>query len=218
MADELDAHLTEDEDLARAKRFWRENGKSITAGIILGLASIGGYNGWQVWQKSQGENASTLYESLRAPGLSAEAATGIAADLMDDYTGTPYAANGALLMAKREVDASRPDEAKRYLQFVIDNSGDDGIKHIARIRLAMVLLAQGEADSVIKLLEPVAGGDNGAEFASRYYELSGDAHAMLGEYAQAETAWRRSEEALPEGSPNATVIKMKIENAGKFRD
>lgn len=216
MADELDAHLSEDEDLERAKRFWKENGRSITAGVLLGLAGIAGYNGWQAWQKSEGENASMLFDNLRDPALPASSASTVAADLMDDYGGTPYAANGALLMAKREAEAGNFAEAGRYLEFVIDSGKDDGIRHIARIRLALVRLADNKPDEALIALDPVGRGDTGEEFASRYYELAGDAYAMIGDNEKARAAWLRSQETLPPSSGNAGVLKMKIDNLGNF--
>jgi len=213
MADELKAHLSEDEDLERAKKFWNENGKSITAGIILGLLAIGGYNGWQTWQKSQGENASMLYANLTDPALPEQSAAALASDLMDDYSGTPYAAHGALFMAKQEIEAGNPEAAGRYLRFVIDDTDDQGVRHVARIRLGMVLLSEGDPDGVLALLGGV-GEDEGQEFVSRYEELRGDAYFLKDDKDAARAAWERSQQAMNPGSASAGIIKMKLDGLG----
>ena len=217
MADELDAHLSEDEDLERAKKFWNENGKSITAGVVLGLAGILGFNGWQSWQKSTGEDASMLYSNLSDPALPASSAAPIVDDLMEDYGSTPYAAHGAMLMAKREVEADNLSEARNYLQFVVDNAEGEGIRHIGRIRLAMVLLAMEDADAAVALVEPFSGAERSTGFQPRYLELLGDAHAMLGNDDQARDAWQQSQEVLEPGSVSEQLIKLKLDNLGNFR-
>ena len=161
MVENLEPQFAEDEDLERAKKFWKENGRSITAGVILGLGAIVGYNGWQSWQQSQGENASTLFENLSDPAVTLEAAAGLAQDLKQDFSASPYATHGAFLMAKREVDAGNLERAGEQLRWVLSNSKEEGLKHMARIRLSMLLLAEDDASSVLELLDEVGGGAAG---------------------------------------------------------
>ena len=40
-------YQTEEEQIEALKRWWKENGKSIIAGLVLGIGSIGGYRYWQ---------------------------------------------------------------------------------------------------------------------------------------------------------------------------
>ncbi|MGI9318707.1 MAG: YfgM family protein [bacterium] len=216
MVENLEPQFAEDEDLERAKKFWKENGRSITAGVVLGLGAIVGYNGWQSWQKSQGENASTLFENLSDPSVTDQAAAGLADDLKQDYGGTPYAAHGAFLMAKREVEAGDLEKAVAQLNWVLENSKDDGTLHLARIRLGMLLLAQGNGSGVVELLKDVDGGASGGEFSSRYFELAGDAYALEEDLDAAKKAYQDSQESQPAGSATGALIKLKIENLGKF--
>ena len=48
MVEEKDIQYAKDEDLERAKALWKENGRSIVAGVVIGLSAIAGYNFWQV--------------------------------------------------------------------------------------------------------------------------------------------------------------------------
>ena len=216
MVENLEPQFAEDEDLERAKKFWKENGRSITAGVVLGLGAIVGYNGWQSWQQSQGENASTLFENMNDPSVTHEAAASLAEDLKQDFSGSPYASHGALLMAKKEVEAGQLENAIVQLRWVLENTKDEGVRHIARIRLSMLLLAQEDANGVLKLLEDVSGGNTGGEFSSRYFEIAGDAHALLGDLEAAKNAYESSQGSQLAGSSNAALLKLKIENLGKF--
>ena len=64
MADEKYPQFSESDDMARARAFWKESGKSIVFGISLGLAGIVGFNFWKYHEESQGEQASSLYQQV----------------------------------------------------------------------------------------------------------------------------------------------------------
>jgi predicted negative regulator of RcsB-dependent stress response len=212
MAEELEPQFAEDEDLERARAFWKENGRSIIVGVGLGLAAIAGYNGWQSWQKNQGESASILFENLQDSSISDKSAAKLTGDLMQDYGNSPYAVHAALLMAGRSVEAGDSTRSRSHLQWVLDNSKDDGMKHIARIRLAMVLLSEQDADGVLGLVQGVDGG----EFSARYDEISGDAYAQKGDLDAARRAYAKSQQALPPGASNSALLKLKLDNLGQL--
>ena len=50
MNDKIDIELAEDEDLARAKAWWKENGSSIIGGVLIGTVVVFGYKYWQIYQ------------------------------------------------------------------------------------------------------------------------------------------------------------------------
>ncbi len=213
MAEEPKPQFAEDEDLERAKAFWNENGRSIIAGIVLGVGAIGGYNGWQYWQKNQGENASTLFQNMQDESITFEAAKGLADDLVSDYGKTPYAIHAALLMAKRAVEAEDLDEAANRLQWASDNAEDHGLKHIAGVRLALVHLAKGDPDAVLQLAsESKASEPGGRQFASRYAELRGDAYVMKQDTEAARKAYHESLDALTPGATNRSLLQLKLDN------
>jgi predicted negative regulator of RcsB-dependent stress response len=216
MAKEPDPQFAEDEDMERARAFWKENGRSIIAGVVLGVGAIGGWNGWQIWQKSQGENASTLYENLRSDDIELSAAASLADDLMEDYSATPYAIHGALMMAKKSMQNDDIDEARRYLEWALENARDEGLKNVSRLRLAQVMLEAGGAQDA---LETLAGGADAAQsgpFAARYQELSGDAEALLGNNDAALAAWQKSRDLLAAGDPMDRLLGLKIDNLGQL--
>ena len=210
MAEELEPQLARDEDLERAKAFWKENGRSIIVGVVLGVAGIGGYNGWQWWQKEQGEGGSMLYENLLRDDVSYDAAKGLTNDLRADYSRTPYPAMAGLAMAKRAVEQGDNAEARSQLQWVVDNAGDEAMSHIARLRLAMILLSEGKSSGVLSLLD----GIDSPQFGGRYAELRGDAHVAAGNKDAARVAYNDSMERLAAGASNRALLKLKLDNLG----
>ncbi len=216
MAEEPIPQLAGDEDLERARAFWQENGRSIVAGVLLGIFAIGGWNGWQFWQKSEGESASTLYQNLVSDEIGTEAAASIAGDLIGKYSGSPYAANAALVMAKRSVDAKDYAEARRYLQWVADHAGEEALVHIARLRLAQIAMAENQPDEALRTLKQGDAIAVDGPFAARYQELIGDAQADLGNHEAARKAWETSRGMLESGSPSVGLVQLKLDNLGKL--
>jgi len=213
MAEEPKPQFAEDEDLERAKAFWSENGRSIIAGIVLGVGAIGGYNGWQYWQKNEGESASTLYENLQEPTVKFDAAKSLADDLSTDYGSSPYAVHAAWHIAKRAVEEQDYDEAINRLSWATDNASDAGLMHISNVRLAMVYLAKGEADAVLSAAsETKANEEGGEQFLSRYAELRGDAYVLKEDSESAREAYELSLQNLTPGSPHTGLLQLKLDN------
>lgn len=210
MAEELEPQLARDGDLERAKAFWKENGRSITVGVVLGVAGIGGYNSWQWWQKEQGEGGSMLYQNMLREDVSYVAAKELVSDLRADYSRTLYPAMAGLVMAKRAVEESDNAEAKSQLKWVVDNARDEGVVHVARLRLATLMISEQEASEVLSLLDSVES----PQFGGRYAELRGDAHVLSGDPVAARAAYNDSLERLPAGATNRALLQLKLDNLG----
>ena len=209
MADDKLPQFSEDDDLARARAFWKSNGKSIIFGIGLGLAGIAGFNFWQSYEKSQGESASTLYDRVLS-SENTDIAIGVGDDLKSQFGDSVYAVLGAFSAAKSLVEEKNYDGASSQLQWVLQNSDDQGILHIARLRLAAVYIANDQAQLALDTLElEDAGG-----FSARYQELRGDAYVKRnqdGDLALAKTEYENSLESADE-TVNPALIKLKLDN------
>ncbi|MCK5729408.1 MAG: tetratricopeptide repeat protein, partial [Methylococcales bacterium] len=57
---------TEEEQVEALQAWWKENGKSMIAGAILGGVLIVGWDFWKDHQQDQSLEASVLYEQLLA--------------------------------------------------------------------------------------------------------------------------------------------------------
>ncbi|MCY3768851.1 MAG: tetratricopeptide repeat protein [Gammaproteobacteria bacterium] len=215
MAEEKLPKFAEDDDVARAKALWDEHGKSLAAGIALGLAGIVGFNYWGHYQESRSEVASELFGSI---GVDApiENTRAIASTLKQDFKDTPYAVLAGLLLARQFVDTGDLESAASELSWVVASTEDASMKHIARLRLASVLIARDDPDRALEILE---NGNQPSSFSSRYHELRGDAYLQRGQQGDrrlAKEAYSKSLELLSEGVGNPALVQLKLENIGEI--
>ncbi len=207
--------FAEDDDVARAKVLWEEYGKSLTAGILLGLAGIVGFNYWGHYQQSQGEAASELFESVDVDAP-IETTRGIVATLKQDFRDTPYAVLAGLLLARQFVEEDDLESAASELSWVVSNTEDASMKHVARLRLVSVLLASNDPDRALEILEH---GNRESSFSSRYHELQGDAYLQRGRQGDrrlAKEAYSQSLKLLSLGAGNTALVQLKLENIGEI--
>jgi len=223
-----------DSDLQRAKVWWKEYGRALVGGAVIGLFAVVGFNYWQHHEQTRAETASNLFEDLRdlvaieaaaaadeeaeapenepAESEAAEAIKSTADRLMTDYPSTPYAIHAAFVLAKHSVESGQLDPAEQSLRWILDNAEDNALQHIARLRLASVLLAKEETDSAIGLLQ--AQVNDTAGFTALYNELAGDAYLQKGDIVGARSAYQSSMEQLPPGSVGRFLIKLKLDGLG----
>ena len=210
MAEREKPQFSEDEDLERAKAFWKANGNPIVAGIVLGLGAILGYNYWQYHQRVQGEEASALFDQV---SISSEPGDvwASADELMADYATTSYASLGALYAARTAMEQGDTDKATSYLKWILNESKDEGMNHLARLRLASVFLEAGQADEVVSLLTV----EDMSTFEHRYHELIGDAYVKLNDVKKAIESYRLSLDKFPVSSAGRHLIQLKLENVNE---
>ncbi len=205
------AHLEEEAQVEQLKRWWKENGASIIAGVVLGVVAIFGWNAWQQHRRTQAEQASNLYMQMLdavAKGQD-ELAEGLAQRLTGEFAATAYADFALLLKARAAVDKGDLDQAQAALESLLRQTGDEDFRHIARLRLARVHLGAGRPQVALDVLTEAEVGDPG-RFAGQYEELKGDAFVALGKPADAALAYRK---ALGLGRDYG-YLKMKLNDLG----
>jgi predicted negative regulator of RcsB-dependent stress response len=208
----VDELLSEKEQVEKLRNWWKENGPFVIGGLLLGVLALSGWNYWQGWKIEQAEAAKAAYDTLVIAAGNADAETSAAqlATLEDDFAGTPYVDQGRLMMAKLEVDAGRLDQAATLLSKVVDQTDDPELARIARMRLARVLLAEGDTDGALAALPLRDAG----VFAARYHELRGDILARRGEIAAAREEYGLALETASAGIVDAASVQIKLEALG----
>lgn len=207
----VDIHGTEEEQLNLIKNWFKENGKYLVAGILLGAGSILGYRGWNGYQTEMARSASDSYESVREAAAAGDTgkAKELGSELISEYPSSPYATHTALSLAVIALDAGDADEAVRQLSWVVDSSARDSLKHVARLRLARVqLYSQQKAQSAIDTLKDVDGG----EFRPLYNELRGDAWLALDKAENAREAYQLALAQWNQDLGNSSLLKMKLDD------
>jgi len=153
MANHLD--LEEQEQLDQLKHFWNTWGTLISSVLILVAGSLVAWNGYQYWQNRQASQAAALYDAVDVAARAGDQArmAQAFADLKAKYAGTTQASQAGLALAKTMVEAGNADGAKEALAWVAAQSGDDGLKALAKVRLASVLMDQKNYDDSSSCLE-----------------------------------------------------------------
>lgn len=199
-------HLDDDEDLENIKRWFRENGLALVAGLVIGLGAIGGWEGWKHYRDGRADEAARLGSDLRT-ALTAERldeARAIAAQLTERHAGSPYAALGQLQWAQRAVNDGDYGAAASSLAWVAANAHDPGMRELARVRQARVLWQQQQPDAALALL-----GQPGAYLALAE-ELRGDIARGQGDRAGARAAYARALAASEESAPTRDLLQQKL--------
>jgi len=203
----MDVYTTEEQQVEALKKWWKENGTSVLAGVGLGLAAIFGWRAWVAHQASVGEQASVVFEQLMMSVRigAKESADRQAEVLTTNYESTPYAVFGALAQARMMLEAGDSAGARTRLQWVLEHAGEAGLKQIARLRLARILLSEGDLDGATKVL----GGADAGSFAGEFAHLRGDIAVAREDFAEARTAYQH---ALDNDVGNAALVQMKLDD------
>ena len=206
-------HLDDEEDLEKLKTWWRENWVSLVGGLVIGFGAIGGWEGYKHWRDGRAETASQMYEELKQNvenGKTAEADP-ILERLKSDFSGTPYAAAAALVAAQVAVEDASYEVAAANLAWVVENSSDEGLVQVARLRHARVLLAQDKPDEALRALEQKDAGS----FTSLSEELRGDIQLAKGDRKAARSAYEKALAAAETGATNKTLLQQKLDDLGE---
>ena len=185
----MDDLLSEKEQIEQMRSWWAEYGNYVIGGVVAGALGLFGYNYYQNSQMTARLEASALYESLTGHVVDGELeeAEAVANEISSGYASTSYDAQAKLALARLYMDKNRDQDAADVLQALLSSDAGDELKHVARLRLARVLLYQGKTEEVVGLLE----GQESPAFAALYNELLGDAYHALGRIEDAEAAYQR---------------------------
>ena len=198
----MEAYETEEQQVEAIKNWWKENGKAVVVGGVVGIGAI---LGWKYYQSAQIEAknvASISYEktltALQASG--AEAAESTQAFISANAS-SEYAVLAALQLAKVQVEAGQLDAALEQLNWIASNSKDESLIATAQVRAARIQAEQAKFDAALAIL----AGVKPASWAARVAELKGDIALRQGDVATARSAYT---EALQAGMNQAVQMKL----------
>ena len=211
----------EEESIEALRRWWDENGRSLLLIVILAAS---GYGGWSFWQQSSAsgrEAASDLYEEILtaaqpqdpAAEPDSEAIIDLAGQLMAEHENSVYARYAAFFSAQQSVRQGDLAAAEEVLQWVVDNPAtgllrpaDEGLMLTASLRLGRVILARGDPERALELVNSV----DPRGFEPGFHELRGDVYFALDRPEDARDSWLAARDA---GSVS-DGLRMKLDNLG----
>jgi predicted negative regulator of RcsB-dependent stress response len=219
--------LEEQEQLDELKTWWKQYGNLVTWLLLAAAVVAVGWQGWNWYQRNQSAQASSVYMALQqgvAQGDANRVKT-LAGDLIGKYPGSTYAAMGVLMSARMQVESGDAKTARAQLSWAVDNVDDPGLRDLARLRLAIILIDEKAYDEASRQLAK----EPSAPFAARFGELRGDLFAAQGKASEAraayETAIRQSEtsqkasgtEQAPAGNNYRDMLHAKLEHLGSAK-
>ncbi len=200
---------TEEQQVEALKEWWKQNGIAVIGGAVLGISALVGWRGWNWHQENQATEASDIFVVLQeAVSKNDAAALSEKANILrDQYGSTPYASLAVLHHAKAQIDQSDHAAAEESLRWVLNNSKQDTVKNVARLRLARLLLADNKIDEAQAM---VNAGVSDA-YASLANEIRGDIFVAKGEIEQAKKAY---DEAMLTTSGSVEYLQLKRSDLG----
>lgn len=212
-------HAEEEETLESLKTWWKEQGRTLAALVIVVLAA---YTGWLLWQNARAaevDASSDLYESVLNLALMAEGEMPSEADsreiirlseeLRAEHGDSDYARFASLFAAQQYVLLDDLESAENALRWVLENENsglfseaDPGLRLATNLRLGRVLLAQGEPEAALEIV-------NSADpqgFEAGFAELRGDIYVALGREVDAREAYVAAQQS---GSASES-LRMKL--------
>ncbi|MHB1372587.1 MAG: tetratricopeptide repeat protein [Thauera sp.] len=208
--------LEEQEQISELKAWWAQYGNFVvTLAVIAALASVG-WQGWNWYQNRNAGDAAVLYYGVQqaAEQQDPQKAREAAGRLIGEHGGTVSAQLGALLSAALQFESGDLANARAQLEWAADKGKDAALRDLARLRLAAVLLQQGELDAALVRLQAAPT----AAYKARFDDLRGDILAAQGKSAEARAAWQAAIDSLAsEGDEAVTlreVVRVKLESLG----
>ena len=204
-------HLTEEQQVEAIKKWWKENGMAVIAGLVIGSLALFGWRAWGEHQDTKAAEASAIYGEFQKNIFSNnnEEIEKLNTQLSIDYIGTPYAALANLAVAKKAVADNDMAKAKSSLQWVLDNTKQSQVQHTARIRLLALMINDAEYDAALALLAiKNAGG-----YAGVYEELRGDILLAQGDKAGAYAAYDKALQSDGLSPEARDAVSMKYADA-----
>lgn len=208
--------LEEQEQIAEFKAWWKQYGSLLTFVVMAAAVVVLAWRGWNGYQRSQAERASDIYQVLQqavqiGDTQRVKAASG---ELTEKFSGTRYAALGALVAAKATKDAGDIKTAKAQLQWAVNN-GEDEIRDLARLHLVTLLIDEKAYDEALKLLE----GSVTPAFSARFIDSRGDVLSAQGKKDEARKAYQLALDTLS-GAQNggANSQNWQLESSAVYRE
>ncbi len=201
---------TEEQQLEEIRKWWREYGRTVVLGVVLGLSGIGGWSLWRGHLNTQAESASALYQRLLDTAITSNAISAIAQTdaLIEQFPDSSYAILGALVGARGAYQSQDTETAKRFLEWARDNGEILEVRNIATLRLARILSEEGQYENALQQLDTITNSN----FGVLRYELRGDVLRAQGNNDGARDAYLEVLKDSDVSPATRASVQIKLDN------
>ena len=204
----MEIYNTEEQQVEAIKRFWKQNGVSIIAGVVIGLAGLYGFRFYQEQQVAtihgQSSQYAALVDKIAAEGTDKSAWLIEAQTFIETNPSSSYAVLTALLAAKEAVQAKDFGVAEKQLAWAIANTKTPEIIAVATLRLARVQTEQANYEAALSTLNATLP----KSFIAQQQELKGDVLLKSGDEVKAKAAYQAALAAAEDGKSPLLQVKL----------
>ncbi|MEJ2619780.1 MAG: tetratricopeptide repeat protein [Candidatus Thiodiazotropha sp.] len=202
----MSTYQTEEEQVEAIKRWWKENGTSVIAGLVIGLGGVFGWQAWGGYQDRIGAEASSAFSQLVGAVQRGDKPSAVKqAELMEqNFEGSSYATFATLSEVRLHVDAGESELAKQKLTEVIQQNRVPALTQMAQLNLARILLDEGDLDGAAQQATVSSGS-----FAGEFAVVRGDIAHANGDLEGAAAAYT---EAMTHQVNDRSLLQMKLDD------
>ncbi|SJL85148.1 YfgM family protein [Vibrio palustris] len=204
----MELYDTEEQTVEAIKDWWKENGKAVIVGAVIGLGGLLGWNYYQGAQTDKQEDASANYtQTMQALSTDSDKAQSQVQDYIDAHKDTSYAVLASMQLAKVQVEAGELKKAATQLKWAQSHTDDDALAPVIALRLARVESELKQYDDALTTLK----GVKTKGWEGRVDELRGDVLLAKGDKSGAYSAYSQAQQA----KDVSQTLQMKLDDLAK---
>ncbi len=209
----MEVYASEEEQVEAIKKWWKQNGKAIMTGLIIGLGALSAWRYWQTYTANKETQASIAYQQVMSNAAdhkkAAEKASGD--KLLHDFPASGYADLAALTLAGLAMEEDDRARATSYLRRVADQGTMAELRDFAQIRLARIELADGKPGAALKRLDGITNGDT----LMSWLELRGDVLLALKRHAETRNSYLQALTLASASGASQALLQLKLDDLGQ---
>ena len=203
--------LEEQEQVDELKALWKKYGVYITRSAIVFFVIYTVLQAWNYYQIKQSLSASEFYQSIVVlDEKNTKEIMQKSQNLIDNYSGTPYAGRAAILFAKASYQDGLKDKAKEKLEWASSHAKESATESIALIQLGQILLEEKKYEDALKKVNNV---DNEG-YLGLANDLKGDIYNQMNKKEEAKKAYQEALKRFGPKDPYARFTQEKLETLG----
>ena len=204
----MELYDSEEQQVEAIKDWWKENGKAVIFGAVIGL---GGLFGWRYYQDSvvearevASEGYTSVISALDAKGVDAQSDIQAFIDANKD---AEYSVLAAMQLAKAQVQVGELAAALEQLEWAKSATKDAALTPLLTYRAARIKAEQGEFDAALTDLEAMTD----ESWTGRVAELRGDISLRKGDTDAAYSAYSEAQQA----ADASQTLQIKLDDLAK---